>query len=146
MLTLIGVKAQMATPFAANAAAAGDVPNTTWLARALFTDFLLPFEVAAVILTIAVIAAVMLTLRRRVGAKHQDPVGAGARACQRPPAHGQDGRGRSRGRRKPLAARRRSHDALDDLSGPAWPSATTSRSARRCSASASPASSSTART
>ena len=29
--------------------------------------------VAAVILTIAVIAAVMLTLRRRVGAKHQDP-------------------------------------------------------------------------
>ncbi len=45
----------------------------TWLARALFTDFMLPFEVAAVILTIAVIAAVMLTLRRRVGTKHQDP-------------------------------------------------------------------------
>ena len=43
------------------------------VARALVTDFLLPFEVAAVILTIAVIAAVMLTLRRRVGAKHQDP-------------------------------------------------------------------------
>ena len=34
---------------------------------------MLPFEVAAVILTIAVIAAVMLTLRRRVGARHQDP-------------------------------------------------------------------------
>jgi NADH-quinone oxidoreductase subunit J len=33
----------------------------------------LPFEVAAVILTIAVVAAVMLTLRRRVGAKHQNP-------------------------------------------------------------------------
>ena len=31
------------------------------------------FEVAAVILTIAVIAAVMLTPRRRPGAKHQDP-------------------------------------------------------------------------
>lgn len=71
MLTLIGVRSQM-TPFAANAAV-GDVPNTTWLARALFTDFMLPFEVAAVILTIAVIAAVMLTLRRREGAKHQDP-------------------------------------------------------------------------
>ena len=44
-----------------------------WIARALFTDYLLPFEVAAVILTIAVVAAVMLTLRRRVGAKHQNP-------------------------------------------------------------------------
>ena len=73
MLTLIGVRAQMATPFAANAATGADVPNTLWLARSLFTDFLLPFEVAAVILTIAVIAAVMLTLRRRVGARHQDP-------------------------------------------------------------------------
>jgi NADH-quinone oxidoreductase subunit J len=73
MLTLIGAKAAMATPFADNAANAGDIPNTKWLAQALFTDFMLPFEVAAVILTIAVIAAVMLTLRRRPGARHQDP-------------------------------------------------------------------------
>jgi len=76
MLALIGVKARSAVPFAQNQAspaAGGSMPNTTWLANALFTDFLLPFEVAAVILTIAVIAAVMLTLRRRVGAKHQDP-------------------------------------------------------------------------
>lgn len=71
IVTLIGARARMA-PFAENAAT-GDIPNTTWLARALFTDFMLPFEVAAVILTIAVIAAVMLTLRRREGAKHQDP-------------------------------------------------------------------------
>jgi NADH-quinone oxidoreductase subunit J len=73
ILTLIGVRAMTATPLAADAAAAADVPNTTWLARALFTDFMLPFEVAAVILTIAVVAAVMLTLRRRPGVKHQDP-------------------------------------------------------------------------
>ena len=76
MLVLIGIRARSASPFADNiamAAGSADVPNTTWLARALFTDFLLPFEVAAVILTIAVIAAVMLTLRRRVGTKHQDP-------------------------------------------------------------------------
>jgi len=76
MIVLIGVKARSVVPFAQNAAAPatdGNMPNTTWLANALFTDFLLPFEVAAVILTIAVIAAVMLTLRRRVGAKHQDP-------------------------------------------------------------------------
>ena len=73
MLTLIGIKAMVAAPFATDTAAAANIPNTTWLARALFTDFMLPFEVAAVILTIAVVAAVMLTLRRRVGAKHQNP-------------------------------------------------------------------------
>ena len=73
ILALIGVRAAAEVPLADNAAVAADVPNTTWLARALFTDFMLPFEVAAVILTVAVIAAVMLTLRRRVGAKHQDP-------------------------------------------------------------------------
>jgi NADH-quinone oxidoreductase subunit J len=76
MVVLIGIRARSVTAFGDNVAmatAADAVPNTTWLARALFTDFLLPFEVAAVILTIAVIAAVMLTLRRTVGAKHQDP-------------------------------------------------------------------------
>jgi len=70
MLTLIGVKANVASGFPADPATAG---NTQWLARALFTQFLLPFEVAAVILTVAVIAAVTLTLRRRVGARHQNP-------------------------------------------------------------------------
>ncbi len=74
MLTLIGVKARTAAAFPDNAAAAAaDVSNTAWLARSLFTEFLLPFEFAAVILTVAVVAAVMLTLRRRAGAKHQDP-------------------------------------------------------------------------
>ncbi len=74
MLTLIGVKARTGAAFPDNAAAAAaDVSNTTWLARSLFTEFLLPFEFAAVILTVAVVAAVMLTLRRRAGAKHQNP-------------------------------------------------------------------------
>ena len=70
---LIGVHVLMQAPLAADAAAAANIPNTKWLAQALFTDFLLPFEVAAVILTIAVVAATMLTLRRRGGVKHQDP-------------------------------------------------------------------------
>ena len=70
MLTLIGVRASVATPLTGDPAPDG---NTAWIARALFTDFMLPFEVAAVILTVAVIAAVTLTLRRRVGAKHQNP-------------------------------------------------------------------------
>jgi NADH-quinone oxidoreductase subunit J len=73
MLVLIGVRAAAQAPLADNAAAGGEAPNTIWLARALFTDFMLPFETAAVILTVAVVAAVMLTLRRRPGAKHQNP-------------------------------------------------------------------------
>ena len=73
MLTLIGVKAGFASAFGEDPAAAAGLSNTAWLANALFTDYMLPFEVAAVILTVAVVAAVMLTLRRRVGAKHQNP-------------------------------------------------------------------------
>lgn len=73
MLTLIGVKAELATAFGEDPAAAQGLSNTAWIARALFTEFMLPFEVAAVILTIAVVAAVMLTLRRRPGVKQQDP-------------------------------------------------------------------------
>jgi NADH-quinone oxidoreductase subunit J len=34
---------------------------------------MLPFEIAAVILTVAIVVAVMLTLRRRLGVKTQDP-------------------------------------------------------------------------
>ena len=74
IMVLIGVKAKSMVPYADNAAsAAADDSNTAWLARTLFTEFLLPFEFAAVILTVAVVVAVMLTLRRRKGAKHQDP-------------------------------------------------------------------------
>ena len=74
LLTVIGIKAKAAAPLPANAAAeAAEVSNITWLARTLFTEFLLPFEFAAVILTVAVIAAVMLTLRKRTGIKTQDP-------------------------------------------------------------------------
>jgi NADH-quinone oxidoreductase subunit J len=74
MLALIGVKARAAAPFPDNAAsAAADTSNTKWLAERLFTEFILPFEFAAVILTVAVIAAVMITLRKRTGIKTQNP-------------------------------------------------------------------------
>ena len=73
ILALIGVTARM-QPLPANAATlAADTSNTQWLAHTLFTRFLLPFEVAALILTVAVIAAVTLTLRRRTGNKSQNP-------------------------------------------------------------------------
>ena len=75
MLILIGVKGRTVNPFPADnaAALAADSSNVTWLARSLFTEYLLPFEFAAVILTVAVVAAVMLTLRRREGLKTQNP-------------------------------------------------------------------------
>ena len=47
--------------------------NLNWIAQSLFSRFVLPFEVAAVILTVAVVVAVLLTLRRRAGTKHQNP-------------------------------------------------------------------------
>jgi NADH-quinone oxidoreductase subunit J len=72
IVTLIGVRAAMQEPFAQNDAV-GEVSNTVWLARTLFTEFMLPFEVAAVILTVAVVAAVMLVLRHREGVRSQDP-------------------------------------------------------------------------
>jgi NADH-quinone oxidoreductase subunit J len=77
ILMLIGIKAR-STPFGVDPAAAAGVPNIEWLAERLFTGYLLPFEVAALILTVAVIAAVTLTLRKREGTKHQVP-GAQAR-------------------------------------------------------------------
>jgi len=74
MLSLIGVKMRAAAPFPDNAASvAADASNTRWLAEHLFTGFVLPFEFAAVILTVAVVAAVMLTLRKRTGNKTQKP-------------------------------------------------------------------------
>ena len=47
--------------------------NTEALGQALYTDYLLAFELAAVILLVAIVAAIVLTLRRRENTKHQDP-------------------------------------------------------------------------
>jgi len=45
--------------------------NTKELGRVLYTDYVYPFEIAAVILLVAIIAAITLTLRRRPNTKHQ---------------------------------------------------------------------------
>ena len=52
---------------------ASDYSNTRELGLLLYTNYLLPFEVAGVILLVAIIAAVALTLRTRPGIKTQDP-------------------------------------------------------------------------
>lgn len=55
------------------AAPAVGYSNTKELGRLLFTDYVYPFELASVILLVAIVAAVMLTLRRRTDKKHQSP-------------------------------------------------------------------------
>lgn len=51
---------------------AADYSNTRELGSVLYTDYVYPFEIASAILLIAIVAAIALTLRRRVGTRHQD--------------------------------------------------------------------------
>jgi NADH-quinone oxidoreductase subunit J len=50
-----------------------DYSNTEALGRVLYTDYVYPFEIAAVILLVAIVAAIALTMRRRKNVKHQRP-------------------------------------------------------------------------
>ncbi|WP_329740637.1 NADH-quinone oxidoreductase subunit J [Dyella sp. A6] len=71
MLALIGLRVMHAQTMGVNPATAAQQSNTAWLGTALYTQYLLPFEIAALILTVGVVVAVALTLRQRKGAKHQ---------------------------------------------------------------------------
>jgi NADH-quinone oxidoreductase subunit J len=51
---------------------AADYSNTKELGRVLYTVYVFPFEIAAVILLVAIVAAIVLTLRRREGTKFQN--------------------------------------------------------------------------
>jgi NADH-quinone oxidoreductase subunit J len=73
MIALIGLARFGEALPATDPAAAAGVSNTEWLGRALFTEYLYPFELAAVILTVAIVAAIAITLRRRINVKAQDP-------------------------------------------------------------------------
>jgi len=61
-------KASMAQP--ENLAA--DASNTRMLGEQLYTTYVYPFEIAAVILLVAIVAAITLTLRRRTGSRYQN--------------------------------------------------------------------------
>ena len=47
--------------------------NTKALGRVLYTDYVYPFELASVVLLVAIIAAIALTMRKRKDSKFQDP-------------------------------------------------------------------------
>jgi NADH-quinone oxidoreductase subunit J len=60
-------------PVEAVAAPGIHISNTKDLGIALYTDYLYPLEIAAVILLVAIIAAIALTMRERKDSKLQDP-------------------------------------------------------------------------
>jgi len=47
--------------------------NTKELGRLIYTEYVYAFEIAAVILLVAIVAAIALTLRRRKASKYQNP-------------------------------------------------------------------------
>lgn len=54
-------------------ARSADYSNTTAIGQVMYTEYVYPFEIAAVILLIGIVAAIALTLRRRGGTRQQDP-------------------------------------------------------------------------
>ncbi len=60
------------TMTAAQAAVAAQ-PNTRELGKLLYSQYLYPLEIAAVILLVAIIAAIALTLRTRKDSRHMNP-------------------------------------------------------------------------
>jgi NADH-quinone oxidoreductase subunit J len=59
--------------FAAPPPQAADYSNTGELGNVLYTVYMYPFEIAAVILLVAIIAAIGLTMRKRPETKYQNP-------------------------------------------------------------------------
>jgi NADH-quinone oxidoreductase subunit J len=64
-----------AAPEAAPSVAVEGYSNTQALGELLYTKYLYPFELAAVLLLVAIVAAIALTMRHRAGMKAQDIAG-----------------------------------------------------------------------
>ena len=73
LLLVVGPKHFGLDKYAAPARHAADYSNTKELGEMLYTNYLYPFEIAAVILLVAIVAAISLTLRRRPETRYQDP-------------------------------------------------------------------------
>lgn len=73
MVMVLGVKNFGLGRVAPPAPHAADYSNTAELGRLLYTDYLLPFELAAVVLLVAIVSAIALTLRERKDSKFIDP-------------------------------------------------------------------------
>jgi NADH-quinone oxidoreductase subunit J len=70
--SVVWVKTLGVTTSAAPASAAADYSNTRALGELIYTQYLYPLELAAVILLVAIVAAIVLTMRKRTGQRTQD--------------------------------------------------------------------------
>lgn len=73
MALVVGPRYFSADRFEAPMRHAADYSNTKELGGVLYTDYVYPFEIAAAILLVAIVAAIALTLRRRPHIKAQKP-------------------------------------------------------------------------
>ncbi|MFW2371742.1 MAG: NADH-quinone oxidoreductase subunit J [Gammaproteobacteria bacterium] len=73
MVLVVGPENFGLDQYAEPARHAADYSNTKALGRVLYTDYVFPFEVASVILLVAIVAAIALTMRRRPQTKYQTP-------------------------------------------------------------------------
>jgi NADH-quinone oxidoreductase subunit J len=71
-MTLLLVNATRGSA-AAPAPAAATESNTRALGRLIYVDYVYPFEIAAVVLLVAIVAAIALTHRRRRATRYQNP-------------------------------------------------------------------------
>jgi len=73
MIFLITQRYFKSENFPAPERAAEDVSNTKELGKLLYSENLFQFEIAAIILLVAIVAAIALTMRRRPDTKYQKP-------------------------------------------------------------------------
>ena len=73
MVMILGTKHFGLARVSAPKAHGVDYSNTAELGRVLYTDYLMPFELAAVVLLVAIVAAIALTLRDRKDSKFINP-------------------------------------------------------------------------
>jgi NADH-quinone oxidoreductase subunit J len=73
MIIVVGAKHFGLEQYGEGIRHAADYSNTKELGGLLYTVYVYPFEIAAAILLVAIIAAIALTMRRRPQAKYQDP-------------------------------------------------------------------------
>lgn len=64
---------KLGVTFGSPAQHAAGYSNTRELGNVIYTNYAYPFELAAVILLVGIVAAIALTMRRRSGTRHQDP-------------------------------------------------------------------------
>lgn len=73
MFAVVGVKNFGSDVVAVPVRHGADYSNVREIGGVLYTDYVYPFEIAAVILLVAIVAAIALTMRKRPETRSQDP-------------------------------------------------------------------------